>query len=70
MLFGALIVFGTICAIIVTFLLFNIESEKEEILLLFIQIRLSSVEEMSKRRDKFMEYYDVNSIYMGLIFSF
>jgi len=40
-------------------LLIKVQEEKENILFLFLTIPLSSVEGIAKRRDKFIEYYEV-----------
>jgi len=39
-------------------LLFKVEDLKERVLFLFLEIPVANVEAISKRRDKFMEYFD------------
>lgn len=47
-----------ICAIFGVSFLLKVEDLKERVLFLFLEIPVANVEAISKRRDKFMEFFD------------
>ena len=56
-LLNAVVAFGT--ALIGIVLLLKVEEQKEGVLFLFLEIPIMSVDGIRKRRDKFMEYFEV-----------
>lgn len=44
------------------FLLLKVEEQKEGVLFLFLEIPKKSVDSIRKRRDKFIEYFDVRKL--------
>lgn len=55
-----LLLCGLVFTGVIVYYLIKIESQKENVLFLFLEIPMKNIEGISKRRDKFMDFFQVN----------